>query len=86
MNMTFFMQSSCTTPNLEAESARIQNMQVISQPKCVSASNVSNTMIECLEECARESVIERSEIEGMSPCLHISSSVWFSYFYSLGIC
>ncbi|KAG5231536.1 two-component response regulator APRR [Salix suchowensis] len=35
--------SSCTTPCLEAESAHMQNMQLLSQLKYRSASNLSNT-------------------------------------------
>ncbi|XP_034204912.1 two-component response regulator-like PRR95 isoform X2 [Prunus dulcis] len=57
-------QSSCTTPFLGAESAYMQNMQDISQLKYGSASNLSNTDMERLEECARlakESVMHESE-------------------------
>ncbi|XP_061996647.1 two-component response regulator-like PRR95 isoform X2 [Rosa rugosa] len=60
-------QNSCTTPSLEAESACIQNMQDISQLKYGSASNLSNTDIEMLEDCDRldnESVVHESETKG----------------------
>ncbi|KAL6290591.1 hypothetical protein ACE6H2_008101 [Prunus campanulata] len=62
-------QSSCTTPFLGAESAFVQNMQDISQLKYGSASNLSNTDIERLEECARlekESVMHESEAKDKS--------------------
>ncbi|XP_021822656.1 two-component response regulator-like PRR95 isoform X3 [Prunus avium] len=62
-------QSSCTTPFLGAESAFMQNMQDISQLKYGSASNLSNTDIERLEECARlekESVMHESEAKDKS--------------------
>lgn len=62
------VQSSCTTPYLEAESAYMQNMQDIPQLKYESASNLSNTDMERLKECARldnESVVLESEAKGM---------------------
>ncbi|KAE7999284.1 hypothetical protein FH972_003732 [Carpinus fangiana] len=57
-------QSSCTTPYMEAESADMQNMQGLSQMKCGSASNLSNTDMEKHGECTKldqESVLPESE-------------------------
>lgn len=62
------MQSSCTTPYLEAESACIQNMQDISRLNCGNASYLSNTSIGMHEECAKpdkESFMHESEKGGM---------------------
>ncbi|BFG22280.1 hypothetical protein CerSpe_085550 [Prunus speciosa] len=62
-------QSSCTTPFLGAEGAFVPNMQDISQLKYGSASNLSSTDIERLEECARlekESVMHESEAKDKS--------------------
>ncbi|CAK7348622.1 unnamed protein product [Dovyalis caffra] len=47
------LQSSYTTPCLEAESAHMQNMQGLSQLKHRSASNLSNSDGEEYEECAK---------------------------------
>lgn len=78
------VQSSCTTPFLGAESAYMQNMQDISQLKYGSASNLSNTDMERLEECARlakESVMHESEAKG-TPYLLASSLFLFVVFSS----
>lgn len=47
------MQSSSTTPYLEAESEHIPNMQDISQIKSGTASNLSKINVETHEECAK---------------------------------
>lgn len=47
------MQSTCTTPYLEAENICVQNMQDISRLKCGNASNLSNTDMERHEECTK---------------------------------
>ncbi|XP_068315096.1 two-component response regulator-like APRR5 isoform X1 [Pyrus communis] len=62
-------QSSCTTPYMEAESGYMQNMQDIPQLRYESASNLSNTDMERLKECARpdnESVVLESEAKEKS--------------------
>lgn len=62
------MQSSCTTPYLEAESEQVQNMQDTSQIMCGSASNLSKNNVERHEKCAKlseELVIDASETGGM---------------------
>ena len=46
-----FVQSSSTTPYLEAESAYMENMQGFSQLKCRSVSNLSNEEIRKHEDC-----------------------------------
>lgn len=60
------MQSSCTTPYLEAESEQVQNMQDVSQIKCGSA-NLSKNNVGRHEDCAKlneELVIDASETGG----------------------
>lgn len=47
------MQSSCTTPYLEAERTCVQNMQEFLHLKCGDASNLSNTDRERHEECTK---------------------------------
>nr|XP_048335331.1 two-component response regulator-like PRR95 isoform X1 [Ziziphus jujuba var. spinosa] len=63
------VQSTCTTPYLEAENICVQNMQDISRLKCGNASNLSNTDMERHEECTKmdeESVMLEIE-EGEKP-------------------
>ena len=63
-----YVQKSCTIPYLKAKSACIQTMQDISQLKYGSASNLSNTDIEMLEDSDRldnESVVHESESKGI---------------------
>ncbi|GAV74745.1 Response_reg domain-containing protein/CCT domain-containing protein [Cephalotus follicularis] len=57
-------QSSCTSPYLEAECAYVQNVQGLSQMKCKSPPNLSNTDIEKHEEYVtldRESLMPESD-------------------------
>ena len=71
------MQSSCTTPYLEAESAYVQNMQGLSQMKCGSMSNLSNSHMDKHGGCAKldnESITPESENEGLSYYLVFLSS------------
>jgi pseudo-response regulator 5 len=63
---------------MEAESADMQNTQGLSQMKCVSASNLSNTDMEKHGGCAKldqESVLPESENGGLSYYLF-----WLSFF------
>lgn len=65
---------------MEAESADMPNMQGLTQMKCVSASNWSNTDLEKHGGCAKldqESVLLESENGGLSYYL-----VWLSSFFS----
>ncbi|KAK9280571.1 hypothetical protein L1049_014264 [Liquidambar formosana] len=65
----YAIYSSCTTPNLEAESAYIQNMQGLLQPKSRNASNLSDTDKGKHEGCVKldkESVMPESETGGKS--------------------
>lgn len=64
---------------MEAESADMQNMQGLSQMKCGSASNLSNTDMENHGECTKldqESVLPESENGGLSYYF-----VWLSSFF-----
>ncbi|KAL4652786.1 hypothetical protein ACB092_01G256700 [Castanea dentata] len=63
------VQSSCTTPYLEAESAYMQNMQGLSQMKCGSTSNLSNSHMDRHGGCNKldnESITPESENEETS--------------------
>lgn len=74
------MQSSCTTPCLEAESAHMQNMQGLSQMMYRSASNLSNTDREEFEECAKldkSPVTPENKTGGMS---HVSVAMFYLSF------
>ncbi|KAJ8632460.1 hypothetical protein MRB53_025796 [Persea americana] len=42
-------QSSCTKPDIEAESARLNDVQDLLQPKCCSSLTVDSTLHECEE-------------------------------------
>lgn len=70
------MQSSCTTPYLEAEHAHVLNMQGFSQLKYRSASNASNADREKYEECIK--LNER-------PFVHGSQTGGMSFLVSLSI-
>ncbi len=73
------VQSSCTTPYLEAESAYMQNMQGHSQMKGGSTSNLSNNDMEKHGECAKldkESIMPESENGGLSYYIFFMSSLF----------
>lgn len=63
------VQSSCTSPYLEAESAYVQNMQGLSQLKCRSAFDFCNTDEQKQDECVKletESLIPGGKTGGIS--------------------
>lgn len=79
------MQSSCTTPYLEAENACIQNVQDILRLNCGKASSLSNTGIGMDKECTKpnkESFMYEIEKEGM-PYLLLPSVYLYANFLLL---
>ena len=60
------MQSSCTKPDIEAESARLNDVQDLLQPKCCSSLTVDSTLHECEEPVKLgRKLLHESKAEGM---------------------
>lgn len=67
--MPLLVQSSCTSPYLEVESAYMQNMQGLSNLNGRSTSDLNNEEMEKLDECMKlekGSVMLESNARGMS--------------------